>query len=146
MRNQVSSLCPTRFTVTPLSLCVCVLQVKLRKSMAVLSSAGSRVQRTNALLPRVGLFAIPGIAAGRRPRGFDESRPLHLRHSHSRRHQRYRPRRRAGSRSGWSLFSYLHFSYPVFFYFLFPGALISPVRVSCVFSKEMRSGVKRNLI
>ena len=83
-----------------------------------LSSSGSRVQRTNALLPRVGLFAIPGIAAGRRPGGIDESRPLHLGHPHSRRYERYRPRRRTGSCPGWFLFFFFSFLNLIYFYLI----------------------------
>jgi hypothetical protein len=124
--------------------CVCVClgyETKENRWFGLCSSSGSRIQRTNALLPRVGLFAIPGIAAGRRPGGFDESRPLHLGHSHSRRYKRYRPRRRTGSCPGWFLF--------LFFLFPFLNLIFIIIILLCSFlvlAKEIRITLKRNVI
>lgn len=81
--------------------------------------AGAGIQRTNALLPRVWLFAVLGFAVGRRPGGIDESRSLHLRHPHPRRDAGYRPHRRASSCSGSFFPLFFHFSLFFLFSFLF---------------------------
>jgi hypothetical protein len=57
--------------------------------------SGHGAEGPDGVLSGVGLAAVRGVTVPGRPRGTDQPRPLHLRHSNPRRHQGRDPGRRA---------------------------------------------------